>query len=691
MIEKDAKKESNKFYRPNLSQNGAKRMKITTIMIRNFGPFYKEHKLEFPKDGSGVHLIRGCTGQGKTSLQRAVIWGLFGKVLDRNDREIPLTSLLNRTAAKENDNTFSVHIFFNHENSSWTISRSAEVGDTRQGSHRSSERFDVVRDGEVQPNPQHTIQRILPYDVIRFFFFDGEMLRDYEELLDQDSHSMKILRDSIEHILGIPYLRTARDDLKQVMRETENEQARLIKRLGGKAYDQLASDFQAICEKIQREEKSLKELDKQIDDLERQIGEKKRRLLDIKSVQTLAKQRIELEEQIKKLEDNTRNARLELQGLNSKLFKIILTPIARNLVRQLEVKHTESMSMYDQKQQLIAKVQTLDKTLRMKECKVCGAKVDEENAKRLQAEITEAKNAIERLTQIPEPNLEFEKCKNVLDRIIADPASRKQYDPIKKTLEDAGYKIASVSQKLSDVKRKLSDVDEEEPSRIEGEIRVFSKEQGRLESDKKHLEGQLSEDYKEKSELEQKMGRIDKHEVNILANRIQTCRRVSEIFDRAISAYREDRRTEVEKEATRVFRKIRSKESFSRLEINDNFGLNILTEDGTKLDRAEWRSAGEEQIVALALIGALNKCSKTVAPVFMDAPFARLDTSHVQRVVQYVPSMSEQVLMLVTDREFTKDEEELLKGKIRTDFTVEHKGEQEGSRFEKTYSGGKLR
>jgi DNA sulfur modification protein DndD len=691
MIEKDARKESNKFSKPNLWQNGVKRMKITTIKIRNFGPFYKEHKVEFPKDGSGVHLIRGCTGQGKTSLQRAILWGLFGKVLDRNGREIPATSLLNRTAAKENEDSFSVHIFFNHENSTWSVSRIAEVRNAKNGTHRIAERFDVVKDGEVQSNPQHAIERILPYDVSRFFFFDGEMLRDYEELLDQDSHSMKVLRESIEHILGIPYLRTARDDLDQVMRETEKEQARLIRRLGGKAYDQLASDFQTICAKIERAEKSTKELDKQIDDLERQIGEKKRRLTDIKSVQTLATQRIDLEGQIRKLEDDARNAKLELQELNSKLYKIIVAPIARNLVKQLEMKHNESMSKYDRKQHLKAKVQTLEKTLQMKECEVCGARVDQKNAKRLQAEIADAKNAIERLTQIPEPNLEFEKCKNVLDKIVAIPASREEYNPIKKVLEDTSYKIASVNQRLNDVKRKLGDVDEEEPSRIENEIREYSKEQGRLEGDKKRLQDQLVEDYGEKSDLEQRMARIDKHEINILAKRIQICRSVSGIFEKAISAYREDRRTEVEKEATRVFRKIRSKESFSSLVINDNFGLSILTEDGTILDRAEWRSAGEEQIVALALIGALNKCSKTVAPVFMDAPFARLDTNHVQRVVQYVPSMSEQVVMLVTDREFTKNEEELLKGRIKTDLTVEHRGEHEGSQFAKTYGGGKLR
>jgi len=84
-------------------------------------------------------------------------------------------------------------------------------------------------------------------------------------------------------------------------------------------------------------------------------------------------------------------------------------------------------------------------------------------------------------------------------------------------------------------------------------------------------------------------------------------------------------REEVEKISTEIFLKIRSKEEFKSLEINENFGLSIITENGSILDKSEWRSAGEEQIVALSLIGALNKCAHINAPLFMDTPFFDMD------------------------------------------------------------------
>ena len=131
--------------------------------------------------------------------------------------------------------------------------------------------------------------------------------------------------------------------------------------------------------------------------------------------------------------------------------------------------------------------------------------------------------------------------------------------------------------------------------------------------------------------------------------------------------------------ATDIFKRIRSKEYFSSLSINENFGLSIVTESNSRLDKSEWRSSGEDQLVALALMGALNKGAQIVAPVMMDTPFSRLDLKHGERVLKFIPSLSEQVILLVTDREFHKGDEIFLADKIKTDLTVVHKGESEGS------------
>jgi len=90
-------------------------MIIQKIEMLNFGPYYGKHEIIFQNGGSGVHLIRGGTGQGKTSIQRAILWGLYGEVKDRKGNTIRLTSLLNHMAFNEDIYQFGVQIHFMHD------------------------------------------------------------------------------------------------------------------------------------------------------------------------------------------------------------------------------------------------------------------------------------------------------------------------------------------------------------------------------------------------------------------------------------------------------------------------------------------------------------------------------------------------------------------------------------------------
>jgi DNA sulfur modification protein DndD len=241
------------------------------------------------------------------------------------------------------------------------------------------------------------------------------------------------------------------------------------------------------------------------------------------------------------------------------------------------------------------------------------------------------------------------------------------------------HQLASYQAKLNDVKERLIGVEEDEPRKLEISIQDFSEQLGMLKGREEAEKTNLDLAREVKGELDQRISGINQAELTVLAKRIETIKAAAEVFDGAVSAYRDERRADVESAATGIFTQIRTKESFARLEINSQFGLNIVTEDGIVLDRAEWRSSGEEQIVALALIGALNRCAKVKAPVFMDTPFGRLDTKHGKRVLTYLPSLADQVVLLVTDREFHKGDERFLEGKIKSDFTVIYRGEREGA------------
>jgi DNA sulfur modification protein DndD len=95
------------------------------------------------------------------------------------------------------------------------------------------------------------------------------------------------------------------------------------------------------------------------------------------------------------------------------------------------------------------------------------------------------------------------------------------------------------------------------------------------------------------------------------------------------------------------------KEDYAALSINEQYGLAIVHRDGRPEDS---RSAGAEQVVALALMGALQANAPLRGPIVMDTPFGRLDPGHTANVVDTLPSMADQVVLFVQEGEIDRSQ-----------------------------------
>ncbi len=114
--------------------------------------------------------------------------------------------------------------------------------------------------------------------------------------------------------------------------------------------------------------------------------------------------------------------------------------------------------------------------------------------------------------------------------------------------------------------------------------------------------------------------------------------RVRTVFENAVGRYKAALRSRVQNSATELFLQMTTeKEDYASLAINDHYGLTIVHKDGRTEDN---RSAGAEQVVALALMGALQANAPLRGPIVMDTPFGRLDPQHTTNVVTALPSMA---------------------------------------------------
>jgi DNA sulfur modification protein DndD len=150
--------------------------------------------------------------------------------------------------------------------------------------------------------------------------------------------------------------------------------------------------------------------------------------------------------------------------------------------------------------------------------------------------------------------------------------------------------------------------------------------------------------------------------------RKELCEKLNALFSEAVDAYRERLRGKVEKDATALFTQLTSEPEYKGLSINDSYGLTIVHPDGSAIPV---RSAGAEHIVALSLMGALQRNAPLRGPIVMDSPFGRLDEAHTTKVIQALPNMARQVLLLVYESELDpKDVRNQLQGKLKKEYKI---------------------
>jgi DNA sulfur modification protein DndD len=517
-------------------------MKINKVRIYNFGPFYNEHIIEFPKSDKRIDIIRGNNGQGKTTIQRAILWALYGTIKDRKNKEVSPTSLINRNAINDCIYHFWVQISYEHDNDNYILSRKMSATAHQDSKYLRGMEVTLEKNSKKIKNIPQEISRIIPQDISRFFVFDGEMLRDYEELLDQTSPSMKMFKQSIEKILGIPYLTYARDDLIQVQRSFERDKERYIRKLGGQNYEQIADNYEMVINKIEETESKIENFDKNIYEYEILITDEKRNLADLSEIKELAQERINIEKELNFLNSKLIDKKENIKNLSANIYKTILFEHSKKILDNLDIKHQLTLNKFKIKQSKLQNLIDLDQSIKQKLCVLCENKLNNDVIIKLKYKQKELDDEVKSLTEIEEPNLEFERYKSVISNLENQKIDRTKFIAIEKEIIELTHNIATLKSRLNIIREKLLNVNEDEPFQIENKIRNLERDLGRIEGERDNIKKFLAELYKSKSELDFKLSNINQHEFEMLQNKITITENIVKIFDLAISRFREKRK-----------------------------------------------------------------------------------------------------------------------------------------------------
>ena len=159
-----------------------------SMTITNFGPYKGSQTIDFT-DRSGVTIFWGNNGRGKTTLLNAFRYALFGTIQRRNGVLRSLKEMENLEARADGQYGFSIVLRMENDGEYYELTRqySPRKGIVNPVYEEDYEKIMFLKKNGTflsQSQSEHELNVIMPEQVSRFFLFDGELLQEYEELLE---------------------------------------------------------------------------------------------------------------------------------------------------------------------------------------------------------------------------------------------------------------------------------------------------------------------------------------------------------------------------------------------------------------------------------------------------------------------------------------------------------------------------
>lgn len=636
-------------------------LRLTALQLTNFGPFKGEQRLEFLTD-DGVTVVYGENMRGKTTLLNAIRFAFFGKIIGRGRRASSLHLVSNWESTEEGEYGFEVGLEMTYEGHSYRLIRSwrprtgavPTCDEDYVGNHY------LERDGHIMgPQPaEEELRRILPEQIARFFLFDGELLQEYEDLLHADSDMGPKISGAIERILGIPVLTSARDSLKAAQDRAEQRQALAAQgdqktREFGNQLASLHAEREVYVADLARHEEELEVLRAEKAAVEEEMRKRER-------TASLLDKRDRLEKDVMGLRDRALTQRSNLSASMSTAWAVLVTTPMAKASEKLKARETELQTVVMRTHVLksLAGASHAD-------CPTCLQPISDEAKARVREELERAGGAAG-----ADEEQELSDVRRRLDAIkrhlaAANPdALRLQWD----ALEQINRDIYEKSNEIDELTRQLTEGKDDDVRRLRGAYETVIREIKVLEDGVEATKTKMIENSVFRDNIQRRLDRLAGGSLDAEGRRVKLAGDLYALFDEGVTVFREQLRLRVETDATRHFRALTTEPEYKSLRINDSYGLTIIHENGSEIPI---RSAGAEHVVALSLVGALQNNAPLRGPIIIDSPFGRLDGAHRAKIVEALPDMARQVILLVYEDELPPARARAaLKGRLKAEWNL---------------------
>lgn len=608
-------------------------MKLKTLTLHNFGIYSGTTIINF-ENSKPVVLIGGMNGHGKTTILEAILLSLYGRrsfAFTESKLSFPnyLSKYVNQGDGT-NQTQLELEFILNHSTQEYSTIRVSRSWNLKKASPSietivfKDDKFDEY----LSANWDMFVETILPAALASLFFFDGEKIA---ELANTDSDES--IKKSIRSLLGI-------DVIDQAIADTQKIIANKGKQI---KHNEHLKTITALEKEISIAEKQVKTAMEAHGKVDAQLKQAQAKLqkaenLFLASGGKAVASRTELLERKALLEHELELSTAELLDFSSGDTPLLLVmPLLQRIQLQAQQER-------DQKGLEIALEQlpSLYKTF--------------SNSERVPEDFDRFISFI-KTTNSTTPsvyNLSEQSYFKLLN--LCEMLPKYHTHELQKILD----KRVELSAHLKEIEDRLSvQIDEKAINSTYQEIlSLTAKVAGLNEHYEQTLEelGVASAKYEE---LKKARVRVIEKAVGVMEDsddikRIVTyCGRVINVLQEYRRRLQEEKAAYLAETMTKCFKSIVSKQHLiDRIDIEaETLNFTFYNGNGALISRAAL-SAGEKQLLIIAMLWAIAICSKKEFPVIVDTPLARLDSAHRETLIKnYFARASKQMILLSTDSE----------------------------------------
>lgn len=658
-------------------------MYFTKVELHNFGIYKGTHEMTLTdKIGArNITLIGGLNGRGKTTFHDAVLLALYGKqalkYIQEKERSYEKLLLDHINKHATDDEAYVAVTLVLEDETEIRIKRSWRVHGKKVDQKTIVEKNGSV-DKYLGDNWNYYIEEILPFGIARFFFFNNEKITQLA-----DDSSFEQIKSSIKSAIGVSTIEKTIEHIDEVIRRKKSALKSFETSELNQEYQEVEREITDIDQRLEEAQRELNKLELQCQKLAVQIEAKENEFWS--SGGDLSRNRDSIKAEMNRISDIVEQIQQEILQLASN----VATPLAlcKDLVVQSyneeqeqlrgDVKRHTDTVVNDSFQRVISRLsksQIPDSILDL-----VKQIINEE----LVGHISEAVHE-NRISMSPVSLMLYEKLiseffpgisQKIVGLVSSSNAQEAEYMSLDAHLGAADDK--SLAMQLYEALKSI----EKEKAVADAEYQRKSDSIESMRRQRDILVGKRIRLIKGMAEKEN----TNDDNMRIIKYAAMSIETLTE-FKKRLQKEKVERLSNT---VTECFRTLVEKNSLAKkIDIDpETLDVTIVGIDGNELLKSQL-SAGEQQMFAVAIVWALALSSGYKAPVIVDTPMARLDSSHrTNFVTKYLPAASSQVMVLSTDEEIYGRYLDMVRENVVDYYTLLYREEERCTSIVQGYFG----